>query len=269
VLVSEESGIAGDNGYDKDTSLTFCGTDLEESAILYVNNSPVEMLAEAGCFYRISEWLSPGRNVVCLGGRFDQNLYVKVITLRSRVFATSREFERVVAKMRVPRQDGPAAKEPKRLVFNADIGYSPIMDRLPTEGEAKESLHNEVRGWLDMFMREVRKHDADKAEAIGHAPWDLRPRWGVERDVFGAKIARIKEKYGARDVELTTKVEDFKLLSGEYCVLVWAGRCHRDFHEGEYEERDYSFSWSQPALGKHGRDSVLRLVRVGGLWEIW
>ncbi len=175
VLISELSGISGDNGYEKDTSLTFFGSTLKESAVMWVNDSPVEMIAEGGGFYRVSEWLSPGKNLVWLDGHFDHDLYIKVVLLRSRDFYQNRSFKRIVAKMQVPRRDGPAVAAPKKLTFDADIDYSPFMDPLPTEGSAKERMQAELRSHQQKWMAAVQRHDGESAAALDFAPGSYVP----------------------------------------------------------------------------------------------
>ena len=266
LLVCEPTG-EDDTGYDNDTTIKWSGFELPDGVIVVVNDSPVQLLYEAGEFFRISEWLSPGTNRVGIVGPLDRELYIKVVALRGKDFRMPDwQFEGVVAKRRIPAtavEDGGAeSADDAWLEFEADIDYSPWFDTLPDDEEGEQQVREEVRAFLAAVKACFDRRDMDAATRLCDAPWDERPRWSSKADLKANE--RRNKAFEDPDNEFIGRLEDLTLLCGRYCVIAYSGRL-----DDPTWNRYYSFILKNRVSGDEATVQPMRLVRVSGQWEVW
>lgn len=254
-------------GYDNDTTIRWSGFDLPDGVIVVVNDSPVEVLHEAGVFFRINEWLSPGTNRVAIVGPLDRELYIKVVALRGKDFKPPDwKFEGVVAKRCIPatvvEEKTAESADDAWLEFEADIDYSPFFDTLPDDEEGEQQVREEVRAYLAAVHACYDRRDMDAAMRLCDAPWDERPRWSSKADLKADE--RRNEAFEDPDNEFIGRSEDMTLLCGRHCVIAFTGR-KNGFMQGGY----YSLILRHRVSGDETPIGRARLVRVSGQWEVW
>jgi hypothetical protein len=268
LLVCESFG-EDDTGYDNDTTIRWSGFELPDGVIVVVNDSPVELLHEAGVFFQINEWLSPGPNRVGIVGPLDRELYIKVVALRGKDFnPPDWQFEGVVAKRRIPatvvEEGSTESADDAWLEFVADIDYSPWFDTLPDDEEGEQQVREEVRAFLAAAKACFDKHDYDAFMRLCVAPWDERPKWSMPKEPNLKAHESRRKGFEDPNNEVIGSVEDMTLLCGRYCVIAYSGRL-----DDPTWNRYYSFILKNRVSGDEATVQPMRLVRVSGQWEVW
>jgi hypothetical protein len=260
ILLDDAIGAPDKDGYDDDKSLALVGEPFKESLVLYVNNTPVERLAQGGIALLISDWLVPGRNSVRFVGPIERPMYAKALTF----VGDSQRIERVVAKVRLAVSTSTDSVNSVTLSFDAPIEYTPYIDRLCRNEDDKPKVAAEAREYLGTLYRAMQAHDGNSYVKLAYPPWESRPRWLGAKDNWDKYLAKERQKVNDPQLVLQTKMDDIQLLVGERSVLAWSGRLHSFMRDV-----DYAFSWSQLGGERKIFLQAITLVRIDGRWECW